>query len=177
MKNKYLMLATLMFSLTLFGQSPEKFTYQSIIRDGDSKLVALTTVGMQISIHQSTADGIVIYSEVHNPTSNINGLVTVEVGAGSSNDDFTVIDWTNGPFFIQTEIDPSGGSNYTIDGVNQLLSVPFALHATTAETVTGELDETDPVYGSSAAANVTEDDITHLGDLSGINTGDQDLRD
>jgi prophage DNA circulation protein len=35
--------------------------------------------------------------------------------------------------------------------------------------------ETDPTYTSSEAANITATDITNLGNLSGVNTGDQDL--
>lgn len=35
--------------------------------------------------------------------------------------------------------------------------------------------ETDPVYTASQAANITATDITNLGNLSGTNTGDQDL--
>ena len=35
--------------------------------------------------------------------------------------------------------------------------------------------ETDPVYSGSEAANITATDITNLGNLSGTNTGDQDI--
>ena len=38
-----------------------------------------------------------------------------------------------------------------------------------------EASETDPVYISSEAANITATDIANLGNLSGTNTGDQDL--
>ena len=43
------------------------------------------------------------------------------------------IDWSNGPYYIKNEVDPSGGTNYTISGTSELLSVPYALHATSAE--------------------------------------------
>lgn len=36
-------------------------------------------------------------------------------------------------------------------------------------------EETDPVFSASQASNITADDITNLGNLSGTNTGDQDL--
>jgi len=60
-------------------------------------------------------------------------------------------------------------------GTSQLLSVPYALHAETAKSVTGAITETDPVYGASQSANITATDITNLGNLSGTNTGDQDI--
>ncbi len=42
---------------------------------------------------------------------------------------FTNINWANGPWFLKTETDPNGGSNYTVVSVQQLLSVPYALYA------------------------------------------------
>ena len=42
---------------------------------------------------------------------------------------FALIDWANGPYYIKTKLDPTGGTNYTITGISQLLSVPYALYA------------------------------------------------
>jgi hypothetical protein len=78
-------------------------------------------------------------------------------------------------YFLKTETDPAGGNNFTITGTSQLLSVPYALHAKTAETISGEITETDPVFRNSEAVNITEADITNLDNLAGVNTGDQDL--
>ncbi|MEA3508406.1 MAG: FISUMP domain-containing protein, partial [Synergistota bacterium] len=120
--------------------------------------------------------GTAVYVETQTPTTNVNGLVSIEIGAGTvQSGDFTTIDWANGPYFIKTETDPAGGTNYTITGTSQLLSVPYALHAKSADTVTGTITETDPVFFGSEAANITATDITNLGNLSGVNTGDQDL--
>jgi hypothetical protein len=55
------------------------------------------------------------------------------------------------------------------------LSVPYALHAKTADTLIGDIVETDPIYIGSQAKNITASDITHLSNLTGVNTGDQDL--
>lgn len=46
----------------------------------------------------------------------------------------------------RTATDPEGGTNYTITGTSQILSVPYALHAKSAESVTGGITETDPVF-------------------------------
>jgi hypothetical protein len=85
------------------------------------------------------------------------------------------IDWADRPDFIKAETDPDGGANYSITGISPLLSVPYALHAKTAETVSGGINETDPIYVASQAADITASDIANLGNLSGTNTGDQDL--
>jgi len=49
------------------------------------------------------------------------------------------------------------------------------LHAKTAESVSGGITETDPIFTGSQANNIMAGDITNLGNLSGVNTGDQDL--
>jgi hypothetical protein len=160
---------------SLFAQSPEKMSYQAVIRDASDNLITDTQVGMQVSILQGSANGTAVYVETQEPTTNANGLVSIEIGTGTTSDDFSTIDWANGSYFIKTETDPTGGTNYTITGTSQLLSVPYALHAKTAESVIGGITETDPTYTSSQAANITATDITNLSNLSGINTGDQDL--
>jgi uncharacterized protein (TIGR02145 family) len=49
------------------------------------------------------------------------------------------------------------------------------LHAKTAESISGTITETDPVYTGSQAAKITATNVTNLANLSGTNTGDQDL--
>ena len=144
------------------AQSPEKMSYQAVVRDASDNLVTNQSVGMQISILQGSAGGTAVYVETQTPTTNTNGLVTIEIGSGTVvTGDFTTIDWTNGPYFIKTETDPTGGTTYTITGTSQLLSVPYALHAKTAESVTGTITETDPVYGSSVASSITVADTAN----------------
>jgi len=118
------------------AQSPEKMSYQAVIRDSDDNLITDTRVGMQISILQGSESGTEVYAETQTPTTNSNGLVSIEIGEGTvEGGDFKAIDWSDGPYFIKTETDPDGGTNYTITGTSQLLSVPYALHARTTESV------------------------------------------
>jgi uncharacterized protein (TIGR02145 family) len=150
MKTNLLKSVLVLFTLTLylfpaFGQSPEKISYQAVIRDASDNLITDTQIGMQISILQGSASGTAVYVETQEPTTNANGLVSLEIGTGTvESGDFTTIDWANGPYFIKTETDPAGGTSYSITGTSQLLSVPYALHAQTADTVTGGITETDP---------------------------------
>ena len=132
MKNLYPFLILLFLSLNIYAQSPEKMSYQAIVRDANNTLVANKTIGMQISILQSNTTGTVVYAETHTIDTNLNGLVSLEIGRGSTSDNFSTIDWSAGPYFIKTETDPTGGSSYTITGTSQLMSVPFALYANTS---------------------------------------------
>ena len=147
-------------SIPAEAQSPDKMSYQAVVRDGDEKLLSSSAVGMRISILQGSAAGTAIYVETHTPETNENGLVSIEIGTGVTDDDFSAIDWANGPYFIKTEADPAGGTNYTIAGTSQLLSVPYALYA---ETASGVINETDPVFDASLAAGLTVEDTTRWG--------------
>lgn len=115
------------------AQSPDKISYQAVIRNSSNKLIVNTAVGMRISILQTTATGTAVYVETQKPTTNLNGLASIEIGNGTVvSGTFATIDWSKGPYFIKTETDPNGGTSYTITGTSQLLSVPYALYAKTA---------------------------------------------
>lgn len=112
-----------------FSQVPQKFTYQAVVRNGSDLLVS-GTVGVRVSILQGDALGDAVYVETHTATTNANGLLTIEIGGGTvEQGSFSDIDWGNGPYFLKTETDPNGGTNYTIEGTQQLMSVPYALYA------------------------------------------------
>jgi hypothetical protein len=140
MKRLYTIIVAVLLSATSFAQVPEKMSYQAVVRDAAGELVSDQSLGMRISILQTTTTGTAVYVETHTPSSNINGLVSIEIGTGSTSDDFSTIDWSADLYFIKSEIDLTGSDSYSITGTSQLMSVPFALHAKVAESVSS------PVY-------------------------------
>ena len=129
-----LMMLSMGFSESLQAQTPDKMSYQAVIRDGSDNLITSSNVGMRIQILQGSISGTSIYEETHTATTNANGLVSIQVGAGNVvSGDFTTIDWGNDSYYIKNEIDPTGGTNYSITGTSQLLSVPYALYAKTSD--------------------------------------------
>ena len=145
----------LFLSLCIYGQSPEKMSYQAVIRDASNTLVTNQSIGMQISILQTTITGTTVYAETHTVTTNLNGLVSLEIGTGSTSDTFSTIDWSAGPYFIKTETDPTGGSSYTITGTSQLMSVPFAMYAkSSGNGIT--TDQSDAIVANTAKVGYTE---------------------
>ena len=143
-------------TVCVFAQSPEKMSYQAVIRDASNTLVSNQSVGMQISILQTTTTETAVYTETHTVTANINGLISLEIGTGSTSDNFSTIDWSAGPYFIKTETDPTGGNSYTIIGTSQLMSVPFALYAKTSENgITS--DQADAIVTNTAKTGITSD--------------------
>jgi hypothetical protein len=130
MKKIITICAVILMVASVFAQAPQKMSYQAVIRDASNSLVANQTVGMQVSILQGSASGTAVYVETHSAATNTNGLVSIEIGGGTVTvGSFAAIDWANGPYFIKTETDPAGGTNYTITGTTQLLSVPYAMYA------------------------------------------------
>ncbi|MBX7203994.1 MAG: tail fiber domain-containing protein [Bacteroidia bacterium] len=127
---KIILLSFVLLGLRSFAQSPDKMSYQAVIRNNSNALVTNTTVGMRISIIQGSLFGASVYVETQTPATNANGLISIEIGSGTPvNGTMAAINWANGPYFIKTETDPTGGTNYTITGTSQLLSVPYALYA------------------------------------------------
>lgn len=130
MKKIITICAAIFLTASVFAQAPDKMSYQAVIRDGSNALVTSLPVGMQISILQGSASGTAVYVETQTPTTNANGLASIEIGSGTVvSGTFSTIDWANGSYFIKTETDPTGGTTYTITGTSELLSVPYALYA------------------------------------------------
>ena len=150
-----------------FSQAPQGIKYQAIARDASGIVLTNTDAVFNIGIIQGSADGITVYNETHNTVTNRAGLVTLTIGQGETGNDFSLIDWSNGPYFLTVEI------NGIIMGSSQLLSVPYAIYATEAENVfSGDYndltnkpdlsgyitDESDPLYNSSVAGGITSSD-------------------
>jgi len=156
MKKIYTLIAGLMLTASVFAQAPEKMSYQAVVRDASGTLVTSTAVGMQLSILQDSTTGTAVYTETHTPNTNINGLVSLEIGTGTTTDDFSTIDWTAGPYFIKTETNPAGITGpYTITGTSQLMTVPYALYAKTSGSSTPGPAGTNGTDGIDGAVGAT----------------------
>jgi len=148
-------------SLSSFGQAPEAFKYQAVVRDAGNTILNNQAVGMRMTIQQGSIGGTTVYQETFAPTTNAYGLVNLEIGSGTVvSGDFTTIDWSVGSYFIETAVDVTGGSSYAVMGTSQLMSVPYALHANTAENVTNDM-----VDDADADPNNEIQDLQLLGNI------------
>ncbi|MFN3021229.1 hypothetical protein ACK1KB_09615 [Chryseobacterium sp. TY3] len=143
MKNftlKVLAIFILLLFQGIYAQSPNLISYQAIVRGAGNALAANKSIGVKVSILQTSASGTVVYQEsfTPNPTTNANGLLTLQIGSGTPiTGTLAGINWNTGPYFVKTEIDPNGGTAYSLISTSQLLSVPYALSAKTAQSVAG----------------------------------------
>jgi len=118
-------------SLNSIAQVPESFNYQTVIRN-NGVIINNQPVDLRFIIQKDSIGGTIVYTETHSAIANDYGIVNLQIGSGTSTDDFTIIDWANGPFFMETAVDVSGGTNYSVMGTSQLMSVPYALYAKTS---------------------------------------------
>jgi uncharacterized protein (TIGR02145 family) len=117
------------------AQTPDAFNYQAVARTSAGTIMSSQNIAIQMSILDN---GTAIYTEAHSVNTNQYGLFTIGVGQGTvSLGDFSTIDWTTGNYSLKVEMDENGGTNYTLMGTSSLLTVPYAMHAKTAENVEG----------------------------------------
>ena len=130
MKNYYprqLIIALLFACVFANGQAPQLINYQAVARNAAGQPVAAgTVVSLRFTIHNNTGTGTAVFTETQTDTANQFGLVTAKIGRLNN---LATVDWSNGLKFLQIELDPAGGSNFTDMGTQQLLSVPYALFA------------------------------------------------
>lgn len=162
MKVRIIALITVLWvSIASWAQSPAKMSYQAVIRDASEKLVSGKSIGMRISILKGSENGSIVYEETQIPFTNANGLVSIQIGTGNSSSDFSDIYWGEGPYFLKSEVDIEGGTNYSISGTSEILSVPFALHAKTAENVSEEKQNLSDVVHNLNYANGQIKNLDH----------------
>ncbi|WP_203258291.1 hypothetical protein [Hyunsoonleella ulvae] len=134
------------------AQTPQGFNYQAVIKNASGDVINNGIANTEFKIHQGSATGTVVYTETHELTTNANGLITAVVGQGNSTDIFSDINWSSGIYFLEVSVDTTGGGTYASLGTQQLISVPYALHAETTSGIT----DTDADTGIELVENTAD---------------------
>ena len=133
LKHFSLTVVSVLLGITTMAQSPSKFNYQAVARDASGVVVSSGTVGVKVSILTGSATGTEVYSETHSAATNVYGMMNFQIGAGSgAAGDISTITWGSDAHFIKVEMDPAGGSSYTVSNTSELISVPYAEYANSA---------------------------------------------
>ena len=134
----------ILFPLFAFSQSPQKINFQSILRNTKGEVVANKNVKLKISIQSGSIMDTTVYSETHLKTTDASGLISLQIGNGTIlMGRFDSIKWGNASHFIKLEADFNGGSNFVVLGTQELMSVPYAFHSNTANSLVGGINLED----------------------------------
>ena len=138
-----LLIFTLILSDFVFSQSPEGINYQAIFRKPSGAIVSGQSLACEIEIMQGNISGNLAYAERHSVITNQQGIANFVIGQGlTTTGVFSDIDWGNGPYYMKLYVDFDGQGNiFQMQqyGAQQLVSVPYALHAKVADSIAGGL--------------------------------------
>ena len=139
---------------------PNAFNYSAVARNASGQPIANSTVGIQISILKTSTVGTTVYRENHAVNTDAFGLFNLVIGAGSiQSGSMTTINWGNDHYYLRVGMDASGGTNFLTMGTTQLLSVPYALYAKSAGTVTNSNDNDTSATNELQALSLKNDTI------------------
>ncbi|HRH34753.1 MAG TPA: hypothetical protein PKY12_06825, partial [Catalimonadaceae bacterium] len=128
---KYLinLLCLLAYSFLTFAQNPNTISYQGVARNATGQPIPNQAIKIRLSLLETTG-GSSQYTETHTLTTSPQGLFAVQMGAGAViSGTWAGLNWSTGPKFVKTEIDPTGGDNFTLATTSPLNAVPYALNA------------------------------------------------
>jgi uncharacterized protein (TIGR02145 family) len=129
MKKIFTLLISIPFiTSTLNAQDapPYAFSYKAVIIKANGVIVVNKNISLRISILQGSTIGVPVYTETFYPTTNEYGQVDIVIGQGAAGS-LSSINWSADKYFLKTEFDPKGGTNYQVLSIAQLLSVPYSL--------------------------------------------------
>jgi len=137
MKKSLLILFFYVGMVSLAMGQPEKISYQGMLRNSSGVPITNTQIRLRLSILDSIMNGSSLYTETHITTTTSGGQFNIFIGGGVPvSQSFASIPWSNGrDKFLKLELDAQGGTNFQPFGTAPLLSVPFALHAQSANEV------------------------------------------
>ncbi|MEX0980631.1 MAG: tail fiber domain-containing protein [Bacteroidales bacterium] len=131
MKTGILIAAFILLGYVLQAQPPQKFNYQAVARNSSGNVLAEQSLTVKIGVLQNS---VLVWQEEHAVETNPQGHFTLQVGGpeavngSGSAESFGDIDWSSGLYEMSVEID--AGNGFISMGTSEMVSVPFALHAT-----------------------------------------------
>lgn len=170
MKNLFksiIILCLIITSIITVKAQPSSFNYQAVVRDASGNILANRTVGFRFKL-TSVNQTFVFFIESQTLTTNNYGVLNAVIGSVNTTG-LANLDWST-PYIYHVEIDPAGGTNYTLNTSGQFKSVPYALYAKTAKTT--DAVEGLPNYIPKFETNnkLTNSKLFELNDKIGIGT-------
>jgi len=160
--NQFLQTLVLLF-FVFTAHAQQGINYKAIVKDGQGYAIANTAVTVQFTILENGTTP--VYQETHNPTTDANGIVIVNIGEGTVvSGVFNDINWGDYPHFLKTEIDTGGG--LTDMGTTEFKTVPYALHALNSSGGVTEMNDLSDVQTYDFIKSLSIGQGAGLGGLS-----------
>ncbi len=155
MKKLFSTLIFFLLTCFVFSQVPQKFSYQAIAYN-TSNVIVTTPISLEICIRDNSLTGTIIYKErFANIQPTAQGLFSLNIGEGVIQTPFDIntfknINWGTNTKHLEVKIDPTSGTgtNYTVSGGNQLMSVPYALYS--------QNSKPDPIKSLATVATIQD---------------------
>ena len=171
-KSLLILFALATLSLGTYGQSYEGIKYQALLRSPGGINLNTQELAVRFTIQQDSVGGTVVYNEMFLTSTSAYGLINLEIGFGTTTDDFSIIDWSNGPYFLETALNFLSGTPWIVMGTSEFLSVPYAFHSNTADSLVGGINslESDSVFTASLASSITASDTAYWNSIIDTDT-------
>ncbi|MBQ6561155.1 MAG: hypothetical protein IJL84_02290 [Paludibacteraceae bacterium] len=129
--NKILLATLPLMAINANAATPQSFNYQSVVRSTSGSPIANQTVFVKVEIlRDNLGSNEVVYSEMHNATTNVNGSFAIKIGEGSAaTGSFSGIDWSTGKFVIKTTTSTNSDFTDAVYATSAISSVPYALYS------------------------------------------------
>ena len=166
MKKALLLIAMMLCCvMTMFAQN-DKISYQAVVRDTENKLVPNKSVEVTVHIYNGNATT-AAYTETKTVTTNLNGLISLQIGPDGTDADWNSIQWSNAR--IETTVKLDGTELGTLE--MPLTAVPYAMNAKYVDNIdpmaiTSQLHDT-----ANNVRNEMSDAVNSLGtDISNLSS-------
>ena len=122
---RYICLLLFIICFTIHAKSQshivKTIVYNTLVLNSSKLLLKNAHLGIKATIIKGDEKGHVIYAETLKGQTNNKGNLTIDIGVGYVvAGKFSNFDFSSGPYIIKLELDPHGGTNYTIN-----ISRPF----------------------------------------------------
>jgi hypothetical protein len=115
----FLIISSLLFRV--YGKEHSLYIYKATIKNDSNIIFSDRIVNVKLSILKGSFSGEPIYIEQQKTKSDEDGDIQIEIGKGLvEKGNFTLIDLSKGNFWLQSEIDPLGGTNYSTPVVQEM---------------------------------------------------------
>lgn len=142
--NKILLATLPLMAINANAATPQSFNYQSVVRSTSGSPIANQTVFVKVEIlRDNLGSNEVVYSEMHNATTNANGSFAIKIGEGSAaTGSFNGIDWSAGKYVIKTATSTNSNLTDAAEAITSISSVPYALYSLkSADSFSGYWDD------------------------------------